>query len=357
MEIKLDWDYLKTQKLFLATPMYGGQCFGTYARSVCELVTMFTQRQLPLQLYSLFNEFLITRARAYACDEFLRSDATHLLFIDSDIGFAAQDIICMMSLMREPQYDILGLPYPKKCIAYEKVKMAVDKGFADKDPRNLEQFTCDMVFNPLPGTQSFSILEPAEMLEVGTGTMMIKRQVLLDYQEAYPEYMFKPDHVRTEHFDGSREICMFFQAEIDRPFLENPFREALEKIASGKSDEIEYVEELAKNALEKADKELASYSKRYLSEDYLFCQKARGIGKKVWLLPWCQTSHTGTHVYTGTVAAMGALGCSATADPNMLGKNKPQEPLTSVKPPLTLPAKESRQARRRNEKLNKVAKR
>jgi hypothetical protein len=354
LEIKLDWDYLKTQKLFIATPMYGGQCFGTFARSLCEVVTMFTQRELPLQLYSLFNESLITRARAYACDEFLRSDATHLLFIDSDIGFAAQDVICMMSLMREPQYDILGLPYPKKCIAYEKVKLAVDKGFADKDPRALEQFTCDMVFNPLPGTQSFSILEPAEMLEVGTGTMMIKRQVLLDYQEAYPEYMFKPDHIRTEHFDGSREICMFFQAEIDRPFLEKPFREALEKIADPNFQGDK--QGLAQQAILMADKQLSEYSKRYLSEDYLFCQKARAIGKKVWLLPWCQTSHTGTHVYTGTVAAMGALGVSATADPGMLGKNKPApEPLTPVL--QQLPVKESRQTRRRNQKVAKVAKR
>ena len=304
MEIKLDWDYLKTQKLFLATPMYAGQCFGTYARSVCELVTTFTQRELPLQLYSLFNESLITRARAYACDEFLRSDATHLLFIDSDIGFAAQDIICMMSLMRESQYDILGLPYPKKCISWEKIKHAVDKGFADKNPQQLDQFIGDFVMNPLPGTQSFSVLEPAEMLEVGTGTMMIRRDVLLDYQKAYPEYMFKPDHIRTEHFDGSREICMFFQAEIDRPFLEKPYREALEKIIADPDD----AKEIARETLMIADKGLEDCSKRYLSEDYLFCQKSRAIGKKVWLLPWCQTSHTGTMIYGGSVGAMAALG-------------------------------------------------
>jgi hypothetical protein len=193
------------------------------------------------------------------------------------------------------------------------------------------------------------------MLEVGTGTMMIKRQVLLDYQEAYPEYMFKPDHIRTEHFDGSREICMFFQAEIDRPFLEKPFREALEEIANGTYRNLA-ASDFAKAVLEKADKQLSEYSKRYLSEDYLFCQKARAIGKKVWLLPWCQTSHTGTHVYTGTVAAMGALGVSATADPGMLGKNKPApEPLTPVL--QQLPVKESRQTRRRNQKVAKVAKR
>ena len=262
----------------------------------------------------------------------------------------------MMALMTDDSpYDILGAPYPKKCISWEKIKHAVDKGFADKNPQQLDQFVGDFVFNPLPGTQSFSVLEPSEMLEIGTGFMMIKRQTLLDYQKAYPEYMFKPDHIRTEHFDGSREICMFFQAEIDRPFLEKPYREALEKIASGKSDEIEYVEELAKNALEKADKELSECSKRYLSEDYLFCQKARAIGKNVWLCPWMQTSHTGTMIYGGSVGAMAALGVSATADPAMLGKNKPPESLTPVI--QQLPVKENRQSRRRNEKLNKVAKR
>ena len=353
MEIKLDWQHLQTKtKLFLATPMYSGMCYGTYARSVCELVTIFTQKEIPLQLYSLFNESLITRARAYACDEFLRSDATHLLFIDSDVGFNPNDIVCMMSLMTdESSYDIMGGPYAKKCIAWEKIRLAVNKGFADKDPQQLDQFCGDYVFNPLPGTQSFSILEPAEMLEIGTGFFMVKRQVLLDFQKAYPELSFRPDHIRTEHFDGSREITMFFDAAIDRPFLEKDYRLTLEKIYLGSVNP----KEEAERVLKKADKELSDCSKRYLSEDYFFSQKCRAIGKHVWLCPWMQTSHTGTMIYGGSVGAMAALGVSATADPAMLGKNKPPESLTPVL--QQLPVKENRQSRRRNEKLNKVAKR
>ena len=353
MEIKLDWQHLQTKtKLFLATPMYSGMCYGTYARSVCELVTIFTQKEIPLQLYSLFNESLITRARAYACDEFLRSDATHLLFIDSDVGFNANDITCMLSLMTdESPYDIMGAPYPKKCISWEKIKHAVDKGFADKNPQQLDQFVGDYVFNPLPGTQSFSILEPAEMLELGTGFFMVKRQTLLDFQKAYPELSFRPDHIRTEHFDGSREITMFFDAAIDRPFLEKPYREALEQIVTNPSK----AQEIARETLNVGEKSLKESSKRYLSEDYFFSQKCRAIGKKVWLCPWMQTSHTGTMIYGGSVGAMAALGVSATADPAMLGKNKPPESLTPVI--QQLPVKENRQSRRRNEKLNKVAKR
>ena len=345
MEIKIDWDVLKTKKLFLATPMYGGQCFGTYARAVCEVVTIFTQRQLPLQLYSLFNESLITRARAYACDEFLRSDSTHLLFIDSDVGFNAQDIICMLALMTdESQYDILGGPYPKKCISWEKIKHAVHKGFADKNPQVLDQFVGDFVFNPLPGTASFSILEPAEMLEIGTGFMMIKRKTLEDFRDAYPEWSFKPDHIRTEHFDGSREVTMFFQAEIDRPFLEKKYRNFLEHTLSDSFDGVDLKIKIQK-LLQEADKELAECSKRYLSEDYWFCQKARAIGKHVWLCPWMQTTHTGTHIYGGSVGAMGALGVSATADPAMLGKTQVLPPVAA--PVRSLPIPANRKERRK----------
>lgn len=339
MEIKLDFDWLKTQKLFLATPMYGGQCFGTYARSIAETVVLFAQHGIQLHLYTLFNESLITRARTYACDEFLRSDSTHLLFIDSDVGFNAQDVLVMMALTQQDvQYDILGAPYPKKCIAYEKIKMAVDKGFADKDPQQLEHFIGDFVFNPLPGTQSFNVSEPSEMLELGTGFMMIKRQVLLDFAAAYPELKYKPDHVRTEHFDGSREITLFFQAEIDKANLEKVYRSALETLRTDGT--IKNVTDYIDDVLKKAEVEAAKYSKRYLSEDYWFCQMARKIGKKIWLLPWMQTTHTGSHVFGGSVAAMGALGASATADVNMLGKNK----TNAVEP------KPNRSERRRSKK-------
>ena len=34
MEIKLDWDRLRAQKLFIATPMFAGQCFAGLFPSV-----------------------------------------------------------------------------------------------------------------------------------------------------------------------------------------------------------------------------------------------------------------------------------------------------------------------------------
>ena len=118
MELKIELAELQKRKLFVATPMYGGMCAGMYTRSISDLAAICAKYQIQLQLYFLFNESLITRARNYCADEFMRSNATHLMFIDSDIGFNPQDVIAMLAMMTdESDYDVMGGPYPKKCIS------------------------------------------------------------------------------------------------------------------------------------------------------------------------------------------------------------------------------------------------
>jgi hypothetical protein len=286
MEIKIDMEKLREQGLFVATPMYGGMCAGMFAKSCADLSTICTQYGIPLQYYYLFNESLITRARNYCCDEFMRSTSQHMMFIDSDIGFNPQDVIALMALQaNEPEkYDIIGGPYPKKCISWEKIKLAVDKGIADSDPNVLEKFVGDYVFNPKGGQQSIKIDEPVEVLEIGTGFMMVTKKAMQKFQDTYPEYMYKPDHVRTEHFDGSREIMMFFQAEVD------------------------------------------PISKRYLSEDYWFCQKAQQAEIRTWFCPWMKLQHVGSYIFGGSLADLASIGAAATADPGSLGGKKKVAP-------------------------------
>jgi hypothetical protein len=55
-------------------------------------------------------------------------------------------------------------------------------------------------------------------------------------------------------------------------------------------------------------------SKRYLSEDYFFCHKAREAGMHVYMCPWMQLQHIGSYIFKGNMAAIGSLGVSATAD-------------------------------------------
>ena len=274
-EISIDVGELRKRKILVTTPMYGGMCGGQYTKSTADLAKLAMQYQMTIDFFYLFNESLITRARNYCADEFLRNtNYTHLMFIDSDIGFDPHDVLSLAALADpEGDKDILCGPYPKKTISWEKIKLAVDKGFADENPQSLGKYVGDFVFNPVQGATEIAIEEPCEVMEGGTGFMMIQRKTFEKYAEAYPELMYKPDHVRSENFDGTREIMCYFDALIDPK------------------------------------------SKRYLSEDYMFCQWAREIGLKVWMCPWMQLGHTGTYTFAGSLADLAAIGASATADP------------------------------------------
>ena len=109
---------------------------------------------------------------------------------------------------------------------------------------------------------------------------MVTKEAMKTFTVNYPQYHYKPDHVRTEHFDGSREIMMYFQAEVD------------------------------------------PVSKRYLSEDYWFCQKAQQIGLKTWFCPWMKMQHVGTYIFGGSLADLASIGVAATADPAALKKGE-----------------------------------
>ncbi len=183
-KLQVNIEELQKRKLFLAVPMYGGQCAGMFTRSVADLSAICTKHGIQLQLFFLFNESLITRARNYCVDEFMRSGATHLMFIDADIGFNPQDVIALLAMQsEESEYDVIGGPYPKKCISWEKIKQAVDKGMADEDPNRLEKYVGDYVFNPKTTSREIPLNQPVEVLEIGTGFMMIRRKTIEEYHQ------------------------------------------------------------------------------------------------------------------------------------------------------------------------------
>ncbi len=324
MELRVQIEEIRKKKLFVAAPMYGGMCAGMFCKSTNDLSALFRAHNLELKFYYLFNESLITRARNYCADEFMRSDSTHLLFIDSDIGFNAQDVLAMLAMIDghpdinngEP-FDVMCGPYPKKCISWEKIKQAVDKGVADENPNILDRFVGDYVFNPAQGKTSIRLDEPQEVLEGGTGFMMIRRETFEKFRDAYPQLMYKPDHVRTKEFDGTREIMAYFDALIDDKW-QNIHAELdafyKDKPTATKDDLLNFV----------ADKRTGlvtqKYSNRYLSEDYMFCQWARKIGLKVWLCPWFQLQHVGTYIFGGSLADLASIGAAATADESKIKK-------------------------------------
>ena len=261
MELSISVEELRKNKVFIATPMYGGQANGMYIKSILDLQGLLNHYGIESRFSFLFNESLITRARNYLVDEFLRSEGfNHLLFIDSDIGFDPQDVLALIALDK----DIIGAPYPKKSINWGNIATALKKN-PEINPGELDALTGDYVFNAVPGTTQFQVTEPLEVMEIGTGFMLIKREVFTKFREEYPHLRYKPDHAGQAHFDGSRYIHAYFDTVIDPD------------------------------------------SHRYLSEDYMFCQYWRAVGGKVWLCPWMKTQHVGTYSFQGNMEKIAAL--------------------------------------------------
>ena len=264
MEIQVKLEELKQHKLFVATPMYGGMNHGLYMKSCLDLQTTMMRYGIEIKFSFLFNESLITRARNYLVDEFLRTDYTHMLFIDSDIHFNAQDVIALLALDK----DVIGGPYPKKSMNWANIAHAA-RNHPDLEPKELEGLVGEYVFNVVKGTSQFQVTEPLEVMEIGTGYMMIKRDVFNKMKDEYPTIRYKPDHVGQANFDGSRYIHAYFDTIIDTK----------ESIVGGGSD-------------------------RYLSEDYMFCQLWRKMGGQIFLCPWMKTQHIGSYAFTGNMPAV-----------------------------------------------------
>ena len=249
-------DEVKQEKvpfLFVATPMYGGLCHGTFASSLLMMVNTFTQAKMGFTFSHMMNESLITRARDSLAYDFLAmTDCTHLMFIDSDIGFDARDIVRMV----EADKDIICGIYPKKEINWNQVTEAVKEGVP---PPLLKDYTGIFVMNAVNYEEQVHVKlnEPIEIANGGTGFMLIKRKVfegLLDKVPTYNSDMY----LVTDKERKPRVTHQFFDTSID-PTSNN----------------------------------------RLLSEDYHFCKLARDNGYKIWAAPWAQLSHTGSYTFSG----------------------------------------------------------
>jgi len=236
--------------LFVSTPMYGGQCFGFYAQSCLQLQNLCKNANVNVSFSYLFNESLIQRARNLLASHFLKSDATHMMFIDADIRFNPNDIFPMM----EADKDIICGIYPKKEINWLTVRKAIDAGVPDAQLKN---HTGSFVVNLIDYQPEVTvpINTPVEIWNGGTGFMLIKREVFEGLIGKVPMYL--NNVLDLQNKDNGQTIHEFFATQIEPE------------------------------------------SKLLLSEDYDFCKKARNNGFKVWAAPWVQLAHVGTYAFEG----------------------------------------------------------
>lgn len=272
-------------EIFLAVPMYGGQCTGVFVQSLLALSGLLSSQGVKLHCAFMFNESLITRARNNLAHQFLEGNCTHLLFIDADMKFQAEDIYRMLLADK----DIIVAICPKKEINWGTVREA-----AYRNEQDLSKFTGSFVVNLLQNTAAISVPQdqPFPIAAGGTGVMLIKREVFNKLDKHTPT--FRND---MSHMTAGKPVKQFFTESIDPD------------------------------------------SGRLLSEDYHFCHAYRKVGGSVWGAPWCKIGHFGTYLFEGQLVQTPEPSNAPPDWENILNKNLKRRTVKRIAAPISKGAK------------------
>jgi len=252
-------------RLMVATPIYGG-AQADYLRAVIGLTRLAEQRGVPCSYAFLSNNASINLARNLLAGAFMGSDATHLLFLDGDIGFVPEQVLDLLDLARsDERLAVIGAPCPKRAINWRLVAAAAARGLGQADPAQLERYSGVFAMDMLDPAAGLRLDQPLELKRLGTGLMLIRRDVIATLCERHPElrYPVEPQDRGEHRLDD--HIFALFQPMFD------------------------------------------AETGHLLSDDYAFCHRARDAGFRIWAAPWMRTSHTGPARFAAALSDLAAL--------------------------------------------------
>jgi hypothetical protein len=260
-KIEIPLGLLRQKHIFIATPCYGGQIGEPYFRSMMRLAILCNKYNIQYTVSTLANESLVTRGRNTLTSFFMENQsATHLFFIDADIEFNPEDILRMVA------YDkpIVVGAYPKKALNWTSIISAARadeteteetiEGHSSNYVVNFD-FLEDENGNKTPQVQIEDNL--VKLKDAGTGFMCIQKDVIQKMFDKHPEYKYVND------------------INVDQKF--EPFMYAL------------------------FDTMIDPDSRRYLSEDYMFCRTWQNMGGTVYLDPRTALNHVGHYTFRGNI--------------------------------------------------------
>ena len=244
----------KKASIFLGIPCYACMMTNSFAASLIALQALCAQRGVQIYMDFVGNESLIERARNILVKRFLQQPHfTHMMFIDADIGFNPESVLRLLNFDKECTSAV----YPKKSINWGLVKEKVAQG-APEDIRQMGlDFNINLICND-PPIDGF-----VKVLDVATGFLMMKREMIEKMYEYYKEELFAVNDIQGQNVDNYIAI---FACSIDEK------------------------------------------TKRFLSEDYAFCRRWQKMGGDVWADISTPLSHTGTHVFSGNILERVTMG-------------------------------------------------
>jgi hypothetical protein len=249
--------------LVVATPCFGGQVSSIYASSIFRLqreVRAMSDIDLTLQMRD--GDALITRARANLVTLFLDDpSATHLLFVDADIGFEPEQVFRLI----ESGADVVAGVYPIKRVNWEKAKRVL----ASNRPK-LPSASLDYVLEIDDPDRVVVVNGFTRVRYAGTGFLMIRRGVLERMCEhpAYAPLQFLREH-SLDALAGSINRFALFECMID------------------------------------------PVTGTYLSEDFAFCKRWTDIGGEIWADVESRLDHVGPSVFHGDLSSQFCTPASA----------------------------------------------
>lgn len=235
--------------LYLATPCYGGLVNIVYLRSVMTLQAACEARGIGLHIELLATDTLITRARARLAARFLaHPHATHLFFVDADIGFSPESVFRLL----DADKGIAGGVAPLKYIDWDKVRAA-----AKEDAPDLMAKGVGYVVRFVPTPDNSVEVEDgfAKVSYVGNGFMMIRRETLTRVGQAHPELTADLSQIEP----GLERVAMVFDTMIEPD------------------------------------------TGQHLSEDYALCRRWRELGGEIWADVESRLTHVGHAAYSGSL--------------------------------------------------------
>ena len=167
-------EQLNNIKLFISLPCYDAMVTMQTMISMMHLSNLLNKNGIIFTIDFIGNESLIPRARNNSLGRFMKSDFTHLLFIDSDIEFQPEAVLELLKSKK----DVACCAYPRKSYNFKRLIYSLQNESDSKE--SLDSRGLDFTFNALYDSNN-KIITDGDYIKVkhaSTGFMMIQRQIL-----------------------------------------------------------------------------------------------------------------------------------------------------------------------------------